>query len=95
MANTSLTDNRAINLDTFTSAISMTKIKVHSIEWVSPDTFGDTCTITLGSSGPSVVEWNCHDVNYSYIKYFPPLMYEELYIAASGVDSGKLIIIVR
>jgi len=95
MANSSLTDYRAINLDTFTSAISMTNIKVHSIEWVSPDTFGDTCTISLGSSGPNLVEWTCHDVNYPYIKYFGELMFDELYIAISGVSSGSLIIMVR
>jgi len=95
MGNSSLTDHRVINLDTFTSAISMTNISVFSIKWVSPDAFGDTCTISLGSAGPNIIEWTCHDVNYNYIEYFPSQKYDELYIGVSGVTSGKLIIVVR
>ena len=95
MGNTSLVNSRVINLDTFTSAISMTNISVFSIKWVSPDAFGDTCTISLGASGPNLIEWTCHDVNYTFIEYFPPQKFEELYIGVSGVTTGKLIIVER
>ena len=94
MANSVLT-GRVINLDTFTSAISIPNIKIFSIEWTGMDALDDTCTITHGVGGPSLVEWVCTDVDQSITKYFPLQAYSSIDIAIDAVSSGKLIILVR
>ena len=88
--------NRAIYLDTFTSALSFENLRIQSIEWVNPTTITHTCTITLGAgTGINIVEWTCRDVGLGDIKYFDSLPFREVNIAISGVQSGSIIIIVR
>ena len=95
MAN-SVEKNRAIYLDTFTSALSFENLRIYSIEWVAPTTIGHTCTITMGvGTGINIVEWECRDVGLGYEKKFGSLPFREINIAISGVESGSLIIIVR
>ena len=84
--------NRAIYLDTFTSAISLYNLRVQSIEWVNVGT-GKTCTISLGASGPKIIEWVSADK--VHIKYLDSLPFKELYIGVSGVTAGSVIIIIR
>jgi len=84
-----------ILLDTFDAAISLSNLKIHSIEWLAPATFDDTCTVTEGVGGRNLVKWTCHDVNYPYIKYFPPLSYQSVDIAINGVGSGEVLITLR
>jgi len=93
MANSVLT-GKVVNLDTFTSAISMSQIKIHSIEWANPEFVGDRCVIAEGAGGIEFVDWTCHTESYPHIKYFgtAPM---DIYIGVAGVGSGSLIIMVR
>jgi hypothetical protein len=94
MANSILT-GRVINLDTFTSAITIPNVKLFSIEWVNPTTFGHTCTITNGVGGVNLVKWTCTDTSQKLEKWFPLQAYSSVDIALQAVESGELIILVR
>jgi hypothetical protein len=91
-----------IVLDTFTSAIDVASsmgfpsgypLKVNSIEWQNPTAEGDTALITDKASGTSVFGETCVSVNDSIIKYFFGQRIKNLCIAASGVSSGKIVIL--
>ena len=91
MSNT--TTGRVLYLDTFTSAITITNVKVFSIEWI-PENVGDQCRIAMDSDDPYFIEWTCHTAFCEHQKYFPMEMMD-LYIPAGGVGSGKVIIFLR
>jgi len=90
-----------IVLDTFTSAIDVvsslgykagTHLKVNSIEWQTPTTIDHTAVITDAASGNDVFSEKCTTANQSIIKYFHGNWVKNMYIAISGVGSGKIII---
>lgn len=89
----STTTKKLIYLDTFSSAITVSAVKVFSIEWI-PENIGDECKISMDSDSPNYIEWVCHTEFYPHIKYFDaqPI---GIYIAVGGVGSGKVIIYVR
>lgn len=91
-----------IVLDTFTSAIDVasamgfasgTPLKINSIEWQVPTTAGHTASITDKVSGNSIFAETCITNNQSIIKYFHGAWVKNLYIAISGVGSGKIVIL--
>jgi hypothetical protein len=95
MANSTLT-NRAIYLDDFRTALSFENLRVDSIEWVDPEEVDHKCIISIGAgTGINIIEWTCHDIGRGNIKYFSGLPFREINIANEGVESGKIIIIVR
>lgn len=90
-----------IVLDTFTSAIDVasqlgfaagTPLKVNSIEWQTPTTADHTCVITDAASGNDIFNETCTTAKQSIIKYFHGAWVKNLYIASSGVGSGKVLI---
>lgn len=98
MANTY---NNPIVLDTFTSAIDVasamdfetgTMLKVDSIEWQTPTTAEHTALITDKASGNTIFSETCVVPNQSIIKYFHGTWLKNIYIAISGVKSGKIVI---
>ena len=98
MAN-SFTGNPIV-LDTFTGAIDVcssmswssgTPLKVKSIEWQTPTSTSHTALVTDKASGNVIFSEQCTTANQSIIKYFDGYV-KNLYIAASGVGSGKIII---
>lgn len=99
MANV-FTENPVV-LDTFTSAIDIcssmgwltgTHLKLKWIEWQVPTTAGHTAVITNRASGSDIFNETCVTNNQSIIKYFDGAWVENLYIATSGVGSGKILI---
>jgi hypothetical protein len=89
-----------IVLDTFTSAIDLcssmgwatgTQIKVKSIEWQTPTNTAHTALITDAASGNTIFGETCTTENQSIIKYYD-IWVKNLYIAVSGVGSGKIVI---
>lgn len=90
-----------IVLDTFTSAIDLcaqmgfqtgTPFKVNSIEWQTPTTAGHTALISDAASGNPVFSETCTVNNQSIMKYLYGAWLSNLYIAISGVQSGKILI---
>jgi len=91
-----------IFLDVFTGAIDLktqlgfangTPLKVRSIEWAYPSTVGHTCLITDKASGRPIFKETCF-VQYEPIeKPFDGVYLDNLYIAAGGVQSGAIIIL--
>lgn len=99
MAN-SFTGNPIV-LDTFSSIIDVcssmgfatgTPLKINYIEWQVPTTAGHTAVITDAVSGNDVFNETCITNNQSIIKYFDGAWVKNLYIAVSGVGSGKILI---
>ncbi len=93
-----------IVLDTFSSAIDLasqmgfaanTKFKVNSIEWQVPTTAGHTALITDAASGNTVFSETCVTANQSIIKYFYGAYVANIYIASSGVGSGKIVVLLN
>lgn len=91
-----------IVLDTFTSDIDLcsemgfatgTPIWVRSIEWQTPTSAAHTALITDGASGNTIFNEKCTVENQSVMKYIEGWV-KNLYIAASGVGSGKIVIFV-
>jgi len=98
MAN-SFTGNPIV-LDTFSSAVNVcsslgfatgTPLKVKSIEWQTPTSTSHTALVSDAASGNAVFSEQCTTANQSIIKYFDGYI-KNLYIAANGVGSGKIII---
>jgi hypothetical protein len=90
-----------IVLDTFTSAIDVcsasgwatdTPIYVKSIEWQTPTNTAHTAVITDAASGNDIFRETCTTENQSVIKYYNSWV-KNLYIAISGVGSGKIVIV--
>lgn len=90
-----------IVLDTFTSIIDVcssmgfvtgTSLKLNWIEWQVPTTAGHTAVITDAVSGNDIFNETCVTNNQSIIKYFDGGWVKNLYIAVSGVGSGKILI---
>ena len=91
-----------IVLDTFTSVIDVASslglptghsFKLNSIEWQTPTTLDHTCVITDAVSGNDVFNETCTTAKQSIIKYYHGALVKNLYIAASGVGSGKVLIL--
>jgi len=89
-----------IVLDTFTSAIDVcsslgfetgTKLKVKQIEWQTPTSTAHTALITTKASGRTIFSEQCTTANQSIIKYDIGWV-DNLYIAISGIGSGKILI---
>lgn len=92
-----------IVLDTFTSAIDLasasnyltgTPFKIRSIEWQQPGMVGDGATITDKAGGTSIFEESCSVAFQSILKYFDSWV-DNIYIGISGVESGKIIIVLE
>lgn len=90
-----------IVLDTFTSAIDVcssmgwatgTPLKVISIEWQTPTSTSHTALVSTSSTGPGIFSEQCTVANQSVMKYIEQWV-ANLYIAASGVGSGKISIL--
>lgn len=90
-----------IVLDTFTSAIDVASslglptghsFKVESIEWQTPTTVDHTCVITDAAGGNDVFNETCTTAKQSIMKYLHGQLVKNLYTAASGVGSGKVLI---
>lgn len=90
-----------IVLDTFSSAIDLasslgfasgTPLHINYIEWQNPTTVGHTAVITDAVSGNDIFSETCVTANQSIIKYFDSSHVKNLYIAATGVASGKILI---
>lgn len=86
-----------IVLDTFTSAINLNTTYgftggylINFIEWQEPTTIGHTATITDGTR--DIFNETCVTANQSIIKYFDGMMVDNITIAESGVQSGKIVI---
>jgi hypothetical protein len=69
-----------------------TPVFLQSIEWQTPVTVGDTALITDKASGNTIFAETCTVANQSIIKYYNGVSVPNLYIAISGVSSGKIII---
>lgn len=93
MSNSDYT-GKVIRLDTFSSAISIPKVKVFSIEWTNMNEVGDECRISMSSNDPNMIEWTAPMPFFQFIKYFDAQVMD-IYIAAGGVGSGIVIIYVR
>ena len=87
-------------LDTFTVIIDVcssqgwatgTPIKVYSIEWTSPTTVNHTALITDMESGTPIFSETCFVAKQPIFNYYNQ-WFTNLYIAASGVQSGNIII---
>ena len=96
MANSYVTN--PIVLDTFTSVVDLcssmgfatdTPIYVKSIEWQTPTSTAHTALITDKVSGTEIFSEQCTTPNQSIIKYYNAWL-KNLYIAISGVGSGKI-----
>ena len=88
-------NGKVINLDTFTDALTVPSVKIHSIEWVKPEDVGDECLVKLNNNdGVKVINWVCSTQFKNEIKYFDGQVIT-LYIPAGGVESGELIIYLR
>lgn len=90
-----------IVLDTFSAIIDVASaiglpsghsFKLESIEWQTPTTLTHICVITDAASGNDIFNETCTTANQSVIKYFRGTLIKNLYIAASGVSSGKVLI---
>ena len=90
-----------IVLDTFSNAIDLcsqmgfvagTPFKVNSIEWQTPTNTSHTALISDAASGNPIFSEQCSVANQSVIKYFYGARVHNLYIAQSGVGSGKILI---
>lgn len=94
-------DENPIILDTFTGNIDLGDLRgqdifaVESIEWQQPATADDACVIKDDSSGRSIFDEVCVTAKQSLIKYYNGQKFPNLYIAASAVDSGKVVICLR
>lgn len=90
-----------IILDTFSSAIDLATLRgqsnfaVESIKWQQPTTVDHACVIKDGSSGRSIFDEVCVVAKDTKIQYFNGQKFPNLYIASSGVGSGKVIISLR
>ena len=94
MSNSAYT-GKAINLDTFSSALTISNVKPFSIEWVQPENVGDACVVKLDNNdGVKIINWVCSVQFKNEIKYFDSQM-ATLYIPVAGVESGELIIYLR
>ena len=91
-----------IILDTFTSIVDVasslgyaagTPLKVNSIEWQEPTTLAHTAVVTDGLNGADLLNETCTTANQSIIKYFHGAWVKNIYIAVSGVASGKIVIL--
>ena len=88
-------------MDTFTSAIDFAsiydKMKIKHIEWQEPTTVGHTAVVNVGgASGIPIFDETCIVANQSQIKYYAQgEWFEPIYIAASGVQSGKVMIVLE
>jgi hypothetical protein len=100
MAN-SLTTNPIV-LDTFTSDINISTgagfvsgqpIYVEWIKWQTPVAVSDACEILDGSGGTQVFYELCAVAKQSVINYFHGEAVKNIYIATSGVASGKVVIL--
>lgn len=89
-----------ITLDTYTSAIDVcsslgfatgTPLKVAQIEWQTPTSTSHTALISTAASGRIIFSEQCTVANQSVIKYNLGWV-DNLYIAISGVGSGKILI---
>lgn len=89
-----------IVLDTFSAAVDVrsslgyaagTPLKVKYIEWQTPTAQNDTAAITDAASGRSIFTETCTTAKQSIIKYINDWV-DNLYIAISGVGSGKILI---
>jgi len=98
MANTYSTN--PIVLDDFSVAIDLcsscgwlggSQFKVVSIEWQTPTSTAHTALITDAASGNVVFSEQCTTANQSIIKYYNTWL-QNIYIAASGVGSGSIVI---
>ena len=87
-------------LDTFDAAIDLcsqmggvagSPIKLNSIEWTGA-TATNTALITDKASGNIIFSEICTTTNLPVIKYFYGAWVPNIYIAISGVGSGKVII---
>ena len=84
-----------INLDTFSSALTIPRLKIWCIEWVQPEDIGDCCLVKIDSDdGLKLIDWACSVQFKGEIKYLDPKI-RTLYIPVGGVESGELIIHVR
>jgi hypothetical protein len=88
-----------IVLDTFSGAVDLAAqlglpsgcpIKVNFIEWMTPTSAGDTCLISDAASGTPVFSETCVTANQSMRQYYGGMNVKNLYIAISGVQSGKI-----
>jgi len=93
--------SNVVVLDTFTSAIDVgmsafgisdTTFKLNSIEWQTPTTIDHVAAVT-DEKGRSIFSETCVTAKQSIIKYYNGHWIKGIKIAASGVGSGKIIII--
>jgi hypothetical protein len=86
-------------LDTFTGVVNVGTqlnlptgfgIKLNFIEWMTPTSAGDTCLITDAASGNPIFSETCVTANQSMRQYYHGMWVKNLYIAISGVQSGKV-----
>ena len=91
-----------IVLDTFSSAIDVctsagftadTPLYVEWIKWQTPVAVSDACEILDGASGTQVFYELCAVAKQSVINYFHGEAVKNIYIATSGVASGKVAIL--
>ena len=92
-----------IVLDTFTSAIDLgntiygnsnATFYIEYIEWEEPTTIGHTATIT-NAKGDAIFNETATVSNQSIIKYFHGVPIYGIKIGVSGVQSGKISILLR
>jgi len=88
-----ITTEAVLYYDTFTSDINIGTKRILSIEWASPSTVGHTCTLKQGTA--PIIEWTCAVQHEGYIKYFHGNVIDDLSIATSAVQSGKIIVHVK
>jgi hypothetical protein len=88
-------------LDTFTGAIDLcsacgfatgTPFKLNSIVWETPTNVGDTCLVTDKASGNVIFSETASVAKQSIVNYYFGQAVANIYIAISGVSTGKLII---
>ena len=86
-------------LDTFGDIIDFKDqfpagFRVISIEWTRPTLTGHTCLIRReGPASPYLVEWECAIVGERRINFYEGRHYENLYIDADAIQSGKILIV--
>lgn len=90
-----------IHIDDFSAAIDLAdylapEVHLDSIEWARPTTATHTAVIfSGGSSGVTIFDEYCVTAHQSIIKYFHGTPLKPPYIAATGVGSGKIIIVIN
>lgn len=98
MANSYTTN--PIVLDTFSSAIDLasqlglpehTPIHIKQIIWAQPTTAGHTALISDAASGNPIFSYTCITNNLG-VEIWYDIDVDNLYIGASGVQSGKILI---